>query len=66
MLGVDFGDSNIVKNILNYCLEKQLVLISTGADGTVIRFVPALNINKKQIDTALSIFEQAVSSPPSL
>ncbi|NQU16633.1 MAG: aminotransferase class III-fold pyridoxal phosphate-dependent enzyme [Candidatus Saganbacteria bacterium] len=60
MLGVDFKDSAVVKKILTYCLKKQLVLISTGADGTVIRFVPALNVHKKQIDTALSIFAEAL------
>lgn len=60
MIGVDFKDNQAVRKIMNYCLEKQLVLISTGADGTVIRFVPALNINKKQVDTALSIFADAL------
>ncbi len=60
MIGVDFKDNQIVKKILNYCLDHKLVLISTGADGTVIRFVPALNVTKKQINTALSIFEKAL------
>jgi len=61
MLGVDFGSSEIVKKIINFCLQKKLVLISTGGDGTVIRFIPPLNVNKKQIDQALSIFETALA-----
>ena len=62
MLGVDCGDSATVKKIINYCLANQLVLISTGGDGTVIRFIPALNINKKQIDQALNIFRSALQN----
>ncbi|OGC07476.1 hypothetical protein A2230_03050 [candidate division WOR-1 bacterium RIFOXYA2_FULL_36_21] len=57
MVGVDFGDNTVVKKIMNFCLEKGLVLISTGGDGTVIRFVPSLIIKKPQIDKALEIFE---------
>ncbi|MFH2034425.1 MAG: hypothetical protein ABIJ26_06960 [Candidatus Margulisiibacteriota bacterium] len=45
---------------MHYCLSKQLLLISTGADGTVIRVVPALIVTKKQIDTALKIFKEAL------
>jgi 4-aminobutyrate aminotransferase len=61
MIGVDFGDSAVVKKILNYCLEKGLVLISTGGDGTVIRFVPPLIVKKKEIDQALKIFEATIA-----
>lgn len=63
MIGVDFGDSAVVKNILSACLAKGLVLISTGGDGTVIRFVPPLIIKKAEIDQALKIFEGALADP---
>lgn len=62
MLGVDFGDSALVKQIINYCLGKNLVLISTGGDGTVIRFIPPLNVTKQQIDQALKIFSSALGN----
>ena len=62
MLGVDFGNSELTKTIMNYCLEKGLVLISTGANGTVLRFIPALNISKKQIDEGLGIFASALEN----
>jgi 4-aminobutyrate aminotransferase len=60
MIGVDFQDSAIVRWIMDYCLKKQLVLIPTGADGTVFRFIPALTIKKAQIDQGLKIFEDAL------
>jgi predicted acetylornithine/succinylornithine family transaminase len=62
MIGVDFGASEPVKKIINFCLEKKLVLISTGGGGTVIRFIPALNIKKNEIDEALDIFAQALAN----
>ncbi|OGC36994.1 hypothetical protein A3J90_07455 [candidate division WOR-1 bacterium RIFOXYC2_FULL_37_10] len=61
MVGVDFCDNAIVKKIMNFCLENGLVLISTGGDGTVIRFVPPLIVKKPQIDKALEIFEEALT-----
>lgn len=60
MVGVDFQDNAIVKKILTDCLANNLVLISTGADGTVIRFVPPLIVKKAQIDEALTKFENAI------
>lgn len=62
MLGVDFGDNAPVKKIMNYCLAHGLVLIATGGDGTVIRFIPALNVTKAQIDQALKIFSDALAN----
>ena len=62
MIGVDFKDSAMVKKIMDYCLKSGLVLISTGASGTVIRFVPALIVKKKEINQALKIFEKALKN----
>ena len=60
MVGVDFKDAGIVSDIMNYCLKNKLILISTGGGGTVIRFIPPLIVNKKQIDQALKIFTKAL------
>ena len=57
MIGVDFGDSAIVKKIIDECLAKGLVIIPTGANGTVIRVIPPLIVKKPDIDKALKIFE---------
>jgi 4-aminobutyrate aminotransferase len=60
MIGVDFQSSEITKKVMNYCLENQLVLISTGGDGTVLRFIPPLIVKRSEIKTALEIFEKAL------
>ena len=61
MIGVDLEDAGLVKKIMNDCLEHGLVLIPTGADGTVFRFIPPLIVKKKELDQALKIFEQALA-----
>jgi 4-aminobutyrate aminotransferase len=62
MIGVDFQDSGPVKKIVNYCLSHGMVIIPTGADGTVIRFIPPLIVTKAQIDQALKIFADALNN----
>ncbi|MFH1347720.1 MAG: aminotransferase class III-fold pyridoxal phosphate-dependent enzyme, partial [Candidatus Margulisiibacteriota bacterium] len=62
MIGVDFKDSAIVRKIIDHCLKNQLVIIPTGADGTVIRVIPPLIVKKKEIDQALKIFEAALKN----
>jgi len=62
MLGVDLGASEPTKKIMNYCLAHGLLLIPTGADGTVMRFIPPLNVTKAQIDQALRVFTAALAN----
>ncbi|MFH1361348.1 MAG: aminotransferase class III-fold pyridoxal phosphate-dependent enzyme [bacterium] len=62
MIGVDFGDSTVVRKIIDNCLKNGLVIIPTGADGTVIRVIPPLTISKPQIDQGLKIFAQALKN----
>jgi 4-aminobutyrate aminotransferase len=69
MIGVEFikpgtkdPNPDAVKRIRDLCLEKGLILIGCGSDGQVIRIVPALTVNKEQIDQAFEIFKSAVDS----
>ncbi|MFH1347059.1 MAG: aminotransferase class III-fold pyridoxal phosphate-dependent enzyme [Candidatus Margulisiibacteriota bacterium] len=62
MIGVDFKDTAIVRKIIDHCLKNRLVIIPTGADGTVIRVIPPLIVKKKEIDQALKIFENALKN----
>lgn len=62
MIGADFKDSAIVSQIINYCLKNGLVIIPTGANGTVIRFIPPLTIKKKELEQGLQIFEDALKN----
>ena len=44
------------KSVINKCFEKGLLLITAGAD--VVRFLPPLNVEKKDIDDAFKILEE--------
>jgi 4-aminobutyrate aminotransferase len=57
MIGVEMLDSDVTKKVLKIALEHKLLLISTGGTGKVVRFIPALNITKKEINIALETFK---------
>ena len=44
------------------CLEKNLILLTCGTYGNVIRWIPPLIVTAEQIDEALSIFEDALKN----
>jgi 4-aminobutyrate aminotransferase len=71
MIGVEFvnpqnkePDGDIVKKIQALCLKDGLILLACGSKGQVIRLVPALSINKEQIDRALGILKGAIEEAP--
>ena len=52
--------------VLAHCLqESNLVLMSCGADGNVIRFMPPLVVSEGEIDAAISAFDFALAATAS-
>jgi len=67
MIGVEITAENnesksITSALQKACLEKDLLLLTCGTYGNVIRWIPPLIVNAEQIDEALSIFEEALKS----
>jgi 4-aminobutyrate aminotransferase len=66
MIGIEFvkdnkeADAEGLKNILDYCLEKGLVLIESGVDKNIIRLAPPLIVTKEEIDKGLDILQEAI------
>jgi 4-aminobutyrate aminotransferase len=66
MIGIEFvkenkePDAEGLKNILDYCLQKGLVLIESGVDRNIIRLAPPLLVTKEEIDRGLDILEEAI------
>lgn len=56
MLGIELNCDG--KEIFNRCIEKKLLINCT--QEKVLRLMPALNVNKAQIDTALTILDAAL------
>ena len=48
---------------MEHCLrENHLVLMSCGADGNVVRFMPPLVVGEQQVDDALAAFDKALAA----
>ena len=65
MIGIEFilDDSktpapDLVKQIIANCLTHQLLIVSCGTHGNVIRLMPPLVISKSELDLGLDIFIQ--------
>jgi 4-aminobutyrate aminotransferase len=43
------------------CLQRDLLLLTCGTYGNVIRWIPPLVVNAAQIDAALGIFNEALA-----
>ncbi|MDR0399070.1 MAG: aspartate aminotransferase family protein [Endomicrobium sp.] len=56
ILGIDLTING--KDIVNYCLEKRLIINCTH--DTVLRLLPPLIITKKDVDCAMEILEEAL------
>lgn len=52
---------NIGKKVQDYCLNKDLLLLTTSCFDT-IRFIPPLVITEKQMDSAIGIIREAIET----
>jgi len=60
MVATEFADKPTAKAVQDACLERDLLLLTCGTYGNVIRWIPPLVVTAEQIDEALAIFETAV------
>jgi 4-aminobutyrate aminotransferase-like enzyme len=49
--------------VMKHCLDQhRLVLMSCGAEGNVVRFMPPLVVSDDEIDRALAAFDAALAA----
>lgn len=53
MIGLEFQTKEIVEKIIEKCFKEKILLLTAGAEQKVIRFIPALNIDKKLLFDAV-------------
>ena len=58
LLGFDFGDPELAREVFEGCLEDGLLVNLVG--GTTIRLAPPLTVTRTEIRTALDFFRSAV------
>jgi 4-aminobutyrate aminotransferase len=68
MIGIELVDaqgnpnSSACNRVLEYCLERGLILIGCGLERNVIRFLPPLTVTAAELDQGLSILGEAIGS----
>jgi 4-aminobutyrate aminotransferase len=68
MIGVEFvkkdnsPDAKLCQSVIKYCGKRGLIIIECGKDKNVIRLMPPLATKKAEMDKALKIFEEALST----
>jgi len=70
MAGIEFvtdkasktPNTKLVNDIVNYAVQKGLLLESAGTYGNVIRFLAPLCITDEQLDAGLAIYEEAIKA----
>jgi len=67
MVGTEFTDpktgepaGEVAKTVRTKCIENNLLILSCGTNDHVIRWIPPLIVTERQIDEAVTVFEQAV------
>ena len=67
MIGTEFTDSSgnpdteTTKHVANGCLKRNLLMLTCGTYGNVIRWIPPLIVTEEQIHHALQLFESSLN-----
>ena len=64
MIGVEFGtdDAASLKQVLATCLDQDLLLVSCGVNGNVVRIMPPLVIDEATLMAGLTTFCDAIDA----
>jgi len=67
MIGVEFGDGTaeagaFVERVMARCLERGLVIYPAGPFGSVLRFIPPLNVTEEDLFAGIAILDQAIGA----
>jgi 4-aminobutyrate aminotransferase len=68
MIGIEFvrdgvlPDTEGLRKVMDFCLDRGLILLECGVDKNIIRLAPPLVVNKEEMDAGLDIMEDALKS----
>lgn len=67
MVGVEFtrageADAAAATRVQQECIKRNLLLLTCGTYGNVIRWIPPLVVNAEQIDAGLTVFNEALAA----
>lgn len=55
-------DAKAFQHIQSYALDRELIIIECGPDGNIIRFIPALITTEKELDWAIDLIDEGLTS----
>lgn len=58
MLGLKLKDEKNLSVLIEKCLDEKLLVLKSGKD--IVRFLPSLNISKKEIKEGFKKFDKAI------
>ncbi|HKI59884.1 MAG TPA: diaminobutyrate--2-oxoglutarate transaminase, partial [Mariprofundaceae bacterium] len=62
VLGIEFGDSDFASSISEEAFARGLIIETAGANGQVLKFLPALTIDEALIEEGLKIIDEAITA----
>ena len=70
MIGVEFvedretrvPDAKAFKHVASYAFERELIIIQCGPDGNVVRFVPPLITTREELNWAIDLIDEGLTS----
>lgn len=67
MVGVEFtregeADAAAATRVQQECIKRNLLLLTCGTYGNVIRWIPPLVVNAEQIDAGVAVFNEALAA----
>ena len=66
MVAADLNSAELTKAVVSHCLnDEKLILMTAGAQGNTIRFMPPLTVSEEEIDLALAALRNALRSATS-
>jgi len=66
MVAADLKTAELTKAVVSHCLnDEKLILMTAGAQGDTIRFMPPLTVSEEEIDLALAALRNALQSATS-
>ncbi|TLS66240.1 diaminobutyrate--2-oxoglutarate transaminase [Mariprofundus erugo] len=60
--GIDFADPGLAGSISEECFKRGLIIETAGANGQVLKFLPALTISEELIAEGLTMIDAAIGA----
>jgi 4-aminobutyrate aminotransferase-like enzyme len=55
-------DAEAFKHVEKHAFDRELIIISCGPDGNVLRFIPPLVTTREELDWAIDLVDEGLNS----